>query len=115
MIQYVTLELQNFFRTARALLPRNVLPRKADMCGATSEGSEADIACPTLRTGRCSAAPCFFLAIIIFEARAISGRRLRQGFSQSNSDQNSQRRANRHAVCQESQNSLHTPLVALRE
>jgi hypothetical protein len=34
----------------------------------------------------CGAKPCAFLAIIVFEARAISGRRLRQGFSQSNSD-----------------------------
>jgi hypothetical protein len=48
------------------------------------------------------------MAIIVFEARATSGRRLRQGFPQSNSDRNSYRRATRHAVYQESQNSLHT-------
>ena len=53
---------------------------------------------------------CAFMAIIVFEARAISGRRLRQGFPQSNSDRNSQKRATRHAVYQESQNSFHTPL-----
>lgn len=53
---------------------------------------------PERDSAACGAAPRAFLAIIVFEARAISGRRLRQAFSQSNSDQNSQRRATRHAV-----------------
>ena len=68
------------------------------------------IASKTIRTQQKAPGLATFLAIIVFEARAISGRRLRQGFSQSKSDQNSQRRATRHAVYQESQNSLHTPL-----
>jgi len=47
--------------------------------------------------------------IIVFEASAISGRRLRQGFPQSNADAHSHGRATRHPVYQGSQNSFHTP------
>src|SRR6185295_5836270 len=59
---------------------------------------------------RCAKQQRPFLAIIVFEAQAISGRRLRQGSSQSNSGHNWQRRATPHAVYQERQNSLHTLL-----
>jgi len=63
---------------------------------------------PSLAVARDGGYHC--VPIIILEARAISGQRLRLGFSQSNSERHSQRRATRHAVYQVSQNPFHTPL-----